>query len=112
VRCGELHLSIVQGWAESMSNELFFSFLGSLVICMALIPVLMATAGRLQFVDLPDHRKIHHVPMAKVGGIAFAVGTFVAMLLWAPKDPIVTSGLIGGAVILLFGAWDDRVGLG
>jgi UDP-GlcNAc:undecaprenyl-phosphate/decaprenyl-phosphate GlcNAc-1-phosphate transferase len=95
-----------------MSSQLFFSFLGSLVICMALIPVLMATAGRLQFVDLPGDRKIHHAPMAKVGGIAFAAGTFVAMLLWAPKDPIVTSGLIGGAVILLFGAWDDRVGLG
>ncbi len=95
-----------------MSSHLFFSFLGSLVICMALIPVLMATAGRLQFVDLPGDRKIHHAPMAKVGGIAFAVGTVVAMLLWAPKDPIVTSGLIGGAVILLFGAWDDRVGLG
>ena len=95
-----------------MSSQLFFSFLASLVICMALIPVLMATAGRLQFIDLPSNRKIHHVPMAKVGGIAFAVGTFVAMLLWAPKDPIVTSGLIGGAVILLFGAWDDRVGLG
>ena len=79
---------------------------------MALIPVLMATAARLQFVDLPGDRKIHHAPMAKVGGIAFATGTFVAMLLWAPKDPIVTSGLIGGAVILLFGAWDDRVGLG
>ena len=95
-----------------MSSHLFFSFLGSLVICMALIPVLMATAGRLQFVDLPGDRKIHHAPMAKVGGIAFAVGTVVAMLLWAPKDPIVTSGLVGGAVILLFGAWDDRVGLG
>jgi UDP-GlcNAc:undecaprenyl-phosphate GlcNAc-1-phosphate transferase len=95
-----------------MSSHLFFSFLGSLVICMALIPVLMATAGRLQFVDLPGDRKIHHAPMAKVGGLAFAAGTFVAMLLWAPKDPIVTSGLIGGAVILLFGAWDDRVGLG
>ena len=95
-----------------MSNHLFFSFLGSLVICMALIPVLMATAGRLQFVDLPGDRKIHHAPMAKVGGLAFAVGTFVAMLLWAPKDPIVTAGLLGGAVILIFGAWDDRVGLG
>jgi UDP-GlcNAc:undecaprenyl-phosphate GlcNAc-1-phosphate transferase len=95
-----------------MSSQLFFSFISSLVICMALIPALMATAGRLQFVDLPGDRKIHHAPMAKVGGIAFAAGTFVAMLLWAPKDPIVTSGLIGGAVILLFGAWDDRVGLG
>lgn len=95
-----------------MSSHLFFSFLGSLVICMALIPVLMSTAGRLQFFDLPGDRKIHHAPMAKVGGLAFATGTFVAMLLWAPKDPIITSGLIGGGVILLFGAWDDRVGLG
>jgi len=91
---------------------MFFSFLGSLVICMALIPVLMATAGRLQFIDLPSDRKVHHAPMAKVGGLAFAAGTFVAMLLWAPKDPIITAGLVGGAVILLFGAWDDRVGLG
>src|SRR5262249_57904547 len=81
-------------------------------ICMALIPVLMATASRLQFFDLPGDRKVHHTPMAKVGGLAFAAGTFVAMLLWAPKDPIITSGLIGGAVILLFGAWDDRAGLG
>ena len=95
-----------------MSSPMFFSFLGSLVICMALIPVLMATAGRLQFVDLPGDRKVHHTPMAKVGGLAFAAGACVAMLLWAPKDPIITAGLIGGAVILLFGAWDDRVGLG
>ena len=95
-----------------MSSPMFFSFLASLVICMALIPVLMATAGRLQVFDLPGDRKVHHTPMAKVGGLAFAAGTFVAMLLWAPKDPIITSGLIGGAVILLFGAWDYRVGLG
>lgn len=95
-----------------MTTALFFSFVGSLLICMALIPALMATAGRLQFVDLPGERKVHHTPIAKVGGLAFAAGTFAAMLLWAPKDPIITAGLIGGAVILLFGAWDDRVGLG
>jgi len=95
-----------------MSGPLFFSFIGSLVICMALIPALMATANRLQFVDFPGDRKIHHAPVAKVGGLAFAAGTFVTMLLWAPKDPIITSSLIGGIIILLFGAWDDRVGLG
>jgi len=95
-----------------MSGPLFFSFIGSLVICMALIPALMATASRLQFVDLPGDRKVHHAPVAKIGGLAFAAGTFVTMLLWAPKDPIVTSSLIGGIIILLFGAWDDRAGLG
>jgi UDP-GlcNAc:undecaprenyl-phosphate GlcNAc-1-phosphate transferase len=95
-----------------MSGPLFFSFIGSLAICMALIPALMATAGRLQFIDIPGGRKIHPAPIAKVGGLAFAAGTFAAMLLWAPKDQIVISSLLGGAVILLFGAWDDRVGLG
>ena len=63
-----------------MISTLFFSFVGSLIICMALIPPLMATASRLQFLDIPkDQRRVHAIPVAKVGGIAFGVGTFSAM---------------------------------
>ena len=95
-----------------MISALFFSFVGSLIICMALIPPLMATAGRLQFLDIPkDQRRVHSNPVAKVGGIAFGIGTFAAMLIWAPKDDIVVAGILGGVTILLFGMWDDRVGL-
>jgi len=95
-----------------MISTLFFSFVGSLIICMALIPPLMATASRLQFLDIPkDQRRVHSNPVAKVGGIAFGFGTFAAMLIWAPKDDIVVAGLLGGVTILLFGMWDDRVGL-
>jgi UDP-GlcNAc:undecaprenyl-phosphate GlcNAc-1-phosphate transferase len=94
-----------------MSTPLFFSFLVSLVISMALIPVLTASAWRFQFIDMPGNRRGHHAPMAKVGGIAFAVATFTAVLLWAPKDQLILSSLAGGAVILLFGVWDDRADL-
>jgi UDP-GlcNAc:undecaprenyl-phosphate GlcNAc-1-phosphate transferase len=94
-----------------MSGALFFSFVGSLIICMALIPALMATAGRWQFIDSPGGRKVHAGPIAKVGGLALGAGTVVAILMWAPKDEMVASSLIGGLIILLFGAWDDRVGL-
>jgi UDP-GlcNAc:undecaprenyl-phosphate GlcNAc-1-phosphate transferase len=94
-----------------MGTALFFSFMGSLIICMALIPVLTASAWRLQFVDLPRERHSHNTPIAKVGGIAFAIATFVAVLLWAPKDRLILCSLLGGAVILSFGAWDDRAGL-
>ena len=95
-----------------MISTLFFSFVGSLIICMALIPPLMATASRLQFLDVPkDQRRVHSSPVAKVGGIAFGIGTFAAMLIWAPKDDIVMAGLLGGVTILIFGMWDDRVGL-
>lgn len=78
---------------------------------MALIPTLAASAGRLAFIDVPRDRHAHPEPIAKVGGIAFAVATFVAVLVWAPKDQLILSSLLGGAVILLFGIWDDRVGL-
>lgn len=94
-----------------MSTSLFFSFLASLVISMALIPLLTASAWRFQFIDMPGDRRAHAGPIAKVGGIAFAVSTIAAVLLWAPKDQLILSSLAGGAVILLFGVWDDRADL-
>jgi len=94
-----------------MSTALFFSFIGSLLICMALIPALTASAWKLQFVDVPRDRRMHAAPIAKVGGIAFAVGTIAAVLLWAPKDQMIMASLLGGVVILLFGIWDDWVEL-
>lgn len=94
-----------------MDTTLFFSFMGSLIICMALIPALTASAWRLQFVDVPRERHGHDAPIAKVGGIAFALATFAAVLLWAPKDQLILSSLLGGAVIVLFGVWDDRITL-
>lgn len=94
-----------------MDTTLFFSFMGSLIICMALIPALTASAWRLQFVDVPRERHGHDAPIAKVGGIAFALATFAAVLLWAPKDQLILSSLLGGVVIVLFGVWDDRISL-
>jgi len=94
-----------------MGTAMFFSFMGSLIICMALIPALSASACRLQFIDLPRDRHAHREPIAKVGGIAFALATFIAVLVWAPKDPLILTSLLGGAVIVAFGVWDDRTGL-
>ena len=94
-----------------MGTAMFFSFMGSLIICMALIPALSASAWRFQFIDVPRERHGHGEPIAKVGGIAFAVATFAAVLVWAPKDAMILASLLGGLIILLFGIWDDRVGL-
>ncbi len=94
-----------------MGTAIFLSFMGSLIICMALIPALSASAWRLQFIDLPRERHAHREPIAKIGGIAFAVATFAAVLLWAPKNQLILASLLGGAVIMFFGIWDDRVGL-
>jgi len=95
-----------------MTSELFFSFMTSLLICMALIPPLRMLAERLQFMDQPGERKVHQHPVPRVGGIAFAAGACVSIAWWAPKDITTLAVLLGGLIILGFGVWDDRVDLG
>jgi UDP-N-acetylmuramyl pentapeptide phosphotransferase/UDP-N-acetylglucosamine-1-phosphate transferase len=54
-----------------MTSAVFFSFITSLFICMALIPPLQLNAGRWRFMDLPGERKVHANPIPRIGGIAF-----------------------------------------
>jgi UDP-GlcNAc:undecaprenyl-phosphate GlcNAc-1-phosphate transferase len=95
-----------------MNSELFFSFMTSLLICMALIPPLRLLAGRFHIMDQPGERKVHQHPVPRVGGIAFAIGALASILWWGPKDRTTLSVLLGGLIILGFGVWDDRVNLG
>ena len=95
-----------------MSSELFFSFMTSMFICMAFIPPLRLLAGRFHIMDHPGDRKVHQHPVPTVGGIAFALGAFVSILWWGPKDSTTLAVFLGGLIILGFGVWDDRANLG
>jgi UDP-GlcNAc:undecaprenyl-phosphate/decaprenyl-phosphate GlcNAc-1-phosphate transferase len=95
-----------------MNSDLFFSFITSLLICMALIPPLRLLAGRFRFMDQPGERKVHQHPVPRIGGIAFAIGALASILWWGPKDSTTLSVLLGGLIILGFGVWDDRANLG
>lgn len=90
---------------------LFFSFMISMLITMALIPLLMRSAERLQFVDMPGPRKVHDRKIPRVGGIAMAVGAVLPIAMWLTPHREVTGFLMGLAVIVVFGVWDDRFNL-
>lgn len=87
---------------------LFISFLVAMLITMALIPPLMRMATRWQIVDLPNERKVHCVAIPRVGGLAMVAGAFLPMLVWLWSVPQVSGLLLGMAVIVIFGVWDDR----
>ncbi len=94
-----------------MTSAVFFSFITSLFICMALIPPLQMNAGRWSFMDLPGERKVHANPIPRIGGIAFGFAALLSIFFWAPQDPIITPVLVSATIILGFGIWDDRANL-
>lgn len=94
-----------------MTSPVFFSFITSLFICMALIPPLQLKAGRWSFMDIPGERKVHANPIPRIGGIAFGFSALLSIFFWVPQDPIVMPFLLSALIILGFGIWDDRADL-
>jgi UDP-GlcNAc:undecaprenyl-phosphate GlcNAc-1-phosphate transferase len=82
-------------------------------------PLAWRVAERFGVVDRPSERSVaHRARIPLLGGLAVAggFGTGLAAALWWLR-PAVTSGhlsglLLGGAIILMIGVWDDRFGLG
>ena len=91
--------------------QLFLAFLVALFITAALIPLLARWGPRLGFTDRPGPRKVHSVPVPRVGGIAMAVGILVPALLMLQIDAPLRGLLLGVVVLLAVGIWDDRVEL-
>ena len=79
----------------------------SIFITVGLIPVLQTLALRMNLLDSPGARKVHSVPIPRVGGIAMAAGAFVPVALWNLSDPFVRAYLAGAAILIAFGIVDD-----
>ena len=90
---------------------LFYAFLLSLVIGTVLTPVLMYGARRWGLLDHPGTRKVHKEPIARVGGIAFAVGALLASGYWAPHTHFTLGILVAALIIVGMGSLDDCVDL-
>lgn len=91
--------------------DLMLGFLLAMSVTMALIPPLMHAAARLHILDAPGHRKVHSTPVPRVGGIAMAAGTLLALALSGEFQQPMPAYLAAVGVLLAFGVWDDRVTL-
>lgn len=91
--------------------EYFSSFLLSMFITIALIPILKANAIKMKTIDMPNPRKVHRLPMPKIGGIAMALG-IAPSLFFAFKSHFMLATVIGSTIIFCFGVLDDIKDLG
>jgi len=98
------------------------SFAAALVVGLLVTPVIRHFATVRGLLDMPGPRKVHEVPVPRLGGVAmavaFAVGISVTLL--APDELNIVGGLrpnrapailICVAVLLVVGLWDDLRGM-
>lgn len=99
---------------------LAISLLVAAGVAFAATPMVSRLARALQVIDRPNERKVsrrENIPL--LGGLAVALGFFVglavAIAFFTEGDPFrgrLEGLLLGGAVILCVGAFDDRFALG
>ncbi|MFV8819490.1 glycosyltransferase family 4 protein [Haliea sp. E17] len=86
-----------------------YSFLFSLLITLALMPLLIRYSGRFKLVDDPagSERKLHDVIVPRSGGLGIIAGASLSLLILLPLDLSLSSYLISCMLIIGFGLWDD-----
>lgn len=84
----------------------------AVAVSMLVIPLVRSFAPRLGLIDMPDARKVHSVPIPRVGGWGITLGSLLPIALVYRLDPLVQSFLVGSLILFVFGVWDDARSIG
>ncbi len=91
--------------------EVLYGAAVALVIVVLLTPAVAGMARRLGAVDIPDERRVHRIPIPRLGGLAMFFGIIVPSLAFLHLDRPVRGLLVGAAIATAVGAIDDFRGL-
>lgn len=90
------------------------ALLTALVISFLMTPVVKTFAYKVGAIDVPkDERRMHKVPIPRLGGLAIFIGFMVSILLFVDirGNQQMQSILLGAVVIVVLGVVDDIMAL-
>ena len=88
--------------------NVFLALVVSLVISFLTSPVVKNFAYKVGAIDVPkDARRMHKVPIPRLGGLAIFFGFIVGILLFDKIDRQMQGILLGAVVIVVLGVVDD-----
>lgn len=88
-----------------------FAFIVALAVAYFITPQVKELAIKVGAMDAPDARKVHKVPIPRMGGLAIYAGFMVAVLASVHLNRELFGLLLGGTVILIIGIIDDLIQL-
>ena len=87
---------------------MLLSLLISAAVSFGITPIVKRMAYKVGAVDVPkDARRMHSVPIPRLGGLAIAIAFLLTVLLFANVDEQMRGILLGAVVILVLGVLDD-----
>src|SRR3954470_5201674 len=99
-------------WATLGDNlEVVYGAVSALALVVLLTPAVGGFARRLGAVDEPDGRRVHVLPVPRLGGLALFIAIFVPALAFLDLTRPIRGLLIGAAVATTVGTIDDFRGL-
>lgn len=80
----------------------------ALVIGFLSTPIVKSFAYKLGAIDVPkDERRMHKVPIPRMGGLAIFLGFIISVLLFVEVDDQMKGILLGSVIIVVMGIIDD-----
>ena len=88
------------------------ALLAALVVSFLMTPVVKTFAYKVGAIDVPkDNRRMHKVPIPRLGGLAIFIGFMLSILLFVRITPEMKSILLGAVIIVVLGVVDDIMAL-
>ena len=85
----------------------FAILLAAFSVTFLVTPLVRQFAVKAGLVDKPDPRKVHKIPVPRVGGIAIFAGCMVTVFVSSSIDGPLAGILLGASVIFITGILDD-----
>ena len=95
---------------STLTGYVVLALLTALVVSFLLTPAVKSFAYKVGAVDVPkDARRMHKVPIPRLGGLAIFMGFMVSILFFANvmEDRQMRGILLGTVVIVILGVVDD-----
>ena len=99
-------------FGNALVAYVLIAMLVSMVVSFLMTPVVRSFAYKVGAIDVPkDSRRMHKVPVPRLGGLAIFSGFMISTLLFVPMTPEMKSVLLGAVVIVVLGVIDDSMDL-
>ena len=88
-------------------SNILLIIMTTMIFVILFIPIVKKIAIHIDALDIPDKRKVHKVPIPRLGGLGIYAGFLLGYILFGIESIQMNSILIGSIIIIITGIIDD-----